>query len=115
MQCPRQRSRILISALAVLALVAFAPASVGSVRAGAATPTPGAPPATLDAVLQAGLDRGLTGVALRIERGDEVVFDGAAGLANREHETPLAPTDRFGIGSVTKTFTSVLVLQLVDE
>jgi D-alanyl-D-alanine carboxypeptidase len=80
----------------------------------AATPAAGAPPATLDAVLQAGLDRGLPGVALRVERGGKVVFDGAAGLASREQQTPLAPTDRFRVASVTKTFTAVLVLQLVD-
>jgi D-alanyl-D-alanine carboxypeptidase len=70
---------------------------------------------TLDEVLQAGLERGLPGVALRVERGGEVVFDGAAGLASRERRAPLAPTDRFRIASVTKTFTAVLVLQLVDE
>jgi D-alanyl-D-alanine carboxypeptidase len=80
----------------------------------AATPSPGAPPATLDAVLQAGLDRGIPGVALRVERGDEVIFDGAAGLASLEQQTPVAPTDRFGVGSITKTFTATLVLQLVD-
>jgi D-alanyl-D-alanine carboxypeptidase len=69
----------------------------------------------LDAVLQSGLDRGLPGVALRVERGDEVIFDRAAGFASLETQTPLATTDRFGIGSVTKTFTAVLILQLVDE
>jgi D-alanyl-D-alanine carboxypeptidase len=77
-------------------------------------PTPAAPPAPLDEVIQAGLDRGLTGVALRVERGDEVVFDGAGGFASLEDQTPLASTDRFRTGSVAKTFTAVLVLQLVD-
>jgi D-alanyl-D-alanine carboxypeptidase len=81
----------------------------------AATPTSGAPPATLEEVLRAGLDRGLVGVALRVERGDEVVFERAVGLASREHQTPLTPADRLRIASVTKTFTAVLVLQLVDE
>jgi D-alanyl-D-alanine carboxypeptidase len=73
------------------------------------------PPTTLDEVLQAGLEAGLTGVALRVERGDEVVFDAAAGFASLERETPLTPADRFRIASATKTFTAVLVLQLVDE
>src|SRR5215217_2766773 len=81
----------------------------------AATPAPDAPPATFDEVLQAGLDRGMPGIALRVERGDDVVFDGAAGFASREQRTPVATTDRFGVGSVTKTFTAALVLQLVDE
>src|SRR5688572_29692036 len=110
-----QRSMILISALAVLALVALGPVSVGSARAKDATSTPGAPPATLEEVLRAGLDRRLPGVALRVERGRAVVFDGAAGLASLEQQTPLVPTDRFGVGSVTKPFTAVLVLQLVDD
>jgi D-alanyl-D-alanine carboxypeptidase len=81
----------------------------------AATPSPPATAATLDEVLQAGIDRGLPGVALRVEQGDEVLFDEAAGLASRERQTPVVPADRFGVGSITKTFTAVLVLQLVDE
>lgn len=80
----------------------------------AATPSPSAPPATFDAVLQAGLDRGIPGVALRVERGGVGVFDGAAGLTSLEQQTPVAPGDRFGVGSITKTFTATLVLQLVD-
>ena len=80
-----------------------------------ATPVPGTPPATLDAVLQVGLDRGLPGIALRVERGDEGIFDGAAGFASRELQTPIVATDRFGVGSITKTFAAALVLQLVDE
>ncbi len=81
----------------------------------AAAPTADAAPGAWDAVLRAGLDRGLLGVALRVERGGEVLFNGAAGLATLEQQTPLAPTDRFRIASATKTFTATLVLQLVDE
>jgi D-alanyl-D-alanine carboxypeptidase len=68
-----------------------------------------------DDVLQAGLDQGLTGVALAVDQDGEILFAGAAGLANSEEQTPLSPTDRFRIYSITKTFTAVLVLQLVDE
>jgi D-alanyl-D-alanine carboxypeptidase len=81
----------------------------------AATPTLDEATAIFDEVLQAGLDRGLVGVVLRVERGDEVIFNGAAGLSSLEGQTPMVPTDRFRIASVTKTFTAVLVLQLVDE
>jgi len=66
-------------------------------------------------VLQAGIDKGLTGVALYAEQSDAVVFDGVAGLSDRETHTPLTSSDRFRIYSITKTFTAVLVLQLVDE
>jgi D-alanyl-D-alanine carboxypeptidase len=71
--------------------------------------------ATLDDVLKSGLDNGLPGITLRIERGDEVIYDKAVGLASIEQQTPLKTTDRFRIASVTKTFTAVLVLQLVGE
>ena len=39
----------------------------------------------------------------------------AAGLANAETRAPMRPGTRFRIGSVTKTFTAVVVLQLVGE
>src|SRR3712207_5373820 len=39
----------------------------------------------------------------------------AAGLADRGRSTPIAVTDRFRIYSITKTFTALVVLQLVDE
>jgi CubicO group peptidase (beta-lactamase class C family) len=118
------RRRLLSRAATATGLVLVAPIlgnpteSLAQARIGgrAAFPTtPDAPPATLDEVLQAGLAAGLTGIALRVERGDEVVFDAAAGLASLERETPLTPADRFRIASATKTFTAVLVLQLVDE
>jgi D-alanyl-D-alanine carboxypeptidase len=82
----------------------------------AATPTSGvAQTSGFDDVLQAGIDEGLTGVALAVDQDGEVLFDGVAGFANGEAQTPLAPTDRFRIYSITKTFTAVLVLQLVDD
>ena len=82
----------------------------------AATPTSGvARTSGFDDVLQAGISQGLTGVALAVHQDGEVLFDGVAGLANGEAQTPLAPTDRFRIYSITKTFTAVLVLQLVEE
>lgn len=40
---------------------------------------------------------------------------GATGMADVEAQIPMAPSDRFGIGSVTKTFTAAVVLQLVEE
>jgi D-alanyl-D-alanine carboxypeptidase len=71
--------------------------------------------ATLDAVLQAALDDGLPGIMLRIERGADVVYSGAAGVADIEDQTPLQVTDRLRIYSITKTFTAIVILQLVDE
>lgn len=40
---------------------------------------------------------------------------GASGVANLENNTPLQPSDRFQIGSITKTFVATTALQLVEE
>src|SRR5215208_5882816 len=89
--------------------------ALGLPRGTTAQDTGAVPDADFASVLQAGIDQGLTGVALSVEQGGEVLFDGVAGVANSEAQTPLAPTDRFRIYSITKTFTAVLILQLVDE
>jgi CubicO group peptidase (beta-lactamase class C family) len=69
----------------------------------------------LDDVLTAYVERGLPGVALRVERGGETLFSGAAGVASIEKQTPLRADDRFPIYSIAKTFTATVALQLVDE
>jgi D-alanyl-D-alanine carboxypeptidase len=64
--------------------------------------------------MQAFVDSGLTGVQLRVhdERGE---WAGSAG-ARRLGESAKPPTNgRFRVGSVTKTFTATVVLQLVAE
>ena len=84
-------------------------------RGTTAQDTGAVPDADFASVLQAGIDQGLTGVALSVDQGGEVLYGGVAGVANSEAQTPLAATDRFRIYSITKSFTAVLVLQLVDE
>src|SRR5256885_14289786 len=39
----------------------------------------------------------------------------AAGVSDRAHGTPMRVSDRFRVGSVTKTFVAAVVLQLVGE
>jgi D-alanyl-D-alanine carboxypeptidase len=86
-----------------------------TIPAGATPTANSAASSAFDDVLQEGVDQGLTGVALAVDQDGQLLFDGVAGLANGEAQTPLAPADRFRIYSITKTFTAVLVLQLVDE
>ena len=50
----------------------------------------------------------------RLPRG-ELVWSEAAGLANVEEERPASVDDQFRIGSITKTFVAVAILQLRDE
>ncbi|MGC9496273.1 serine hydrolase domain-containing protein [Streptomyces sp. WG7] len=73
-----------------------------------------------DPVLQALADQVVAdpnpnpGAFLLARHGSDERF-GAAGVADRSAGTPMAPDLRFRTGSVTKTFTATVVLQLVAE
>lgn len=54
------------------------------------------------------------GSALVAENG-KVIYKGAFGMANMEWGIPNTPDTRFRLGSITKQFTSMLVLQLVEQ
>jgi len=54
------------------------------------------------------------GSALVAEKG-EVILKKGYGLANREFGIPNTPDTKFRLGSITKQFTAVLVLQLVEQ
>jgi len=58
--------------------------------------------------------RQFNGSALIAERG-EVILSRGYGLANFEWSVPNASDTRFRVGSITKQFTAVIVLQLVEE
>ena len=42
-------------------------------------------------------------------------FEGASGSANLADDTPMSPDDAFRIGSITKMFTAVVIVQLAEE
>jgi CubicO group peptidase (beta-lactamase class C family) len=68
-----------------------------------------------DRVLQIRVNAGeFNGVAL-IARGDRVVYVRGFGSANREWSIPNAAETRFELGSITKQFTALLILQFVNE
>ncbi|WP_437737456.1 serine hydrolase domain-containing protein [Sorangium sp. So ce1335] len=101
---------------------ASAPAAGDSGGGLAGSPAPGGDAAACDRLagrLQAALDaavraQDLPGAAAAVDlRGCS--FRGAAGTANIEARTPLAPGDLFRAGSITKTFVSTLVLMLRAE
>ena len=69
---------------------------------------------------QAALDRLQTdqqvpGVSAVVGRGDQVLFAGASGLADIESARPATPDTVFYAGSLSKIFTAVLTLQLVEQ
>jgi D-alanyl-D-alanine carboxypeptidase len=58
---------------------------------------------------------GIPGIAAAVATRDSVVWSGVAGMADLEAGTPVRPNMLFGIGSITKTFVAVVILQLAQE
>ena len=55
-----------------------------------------------------------SGVAL-VSQGDSIVFHGAVGFADVGLGVKNTPSTRFRVASITKIFTSILVLQMADQ
>ncbi|HMR21775.1 MAG TPA: serine hydrolase domain-containing protein [Micropruina sp.] len=53
--------------------------------------------------------------AVRVETGEECLFEAAFGMADRAHGIPNTPQTRFGMASGSKTFTALAVLSLVAD
>jgi len=69
----------------------------------------------IEAVVQDYIDLGIfSGIILVAEKGN-IQFHKAYGLANRETKAPNTINTLFDIGSMNKTFTSIVVKQLVAE
>jgi len=56
----------------------------------------------------------LPGAALAISHGNRLIYARGFGRADREAREPVGPTSLFRIASVTKPFTSAVVMQLVE-
>jgi len=65
-------------------------------------------------LLDLSVRRGLPGAVMLVETPDSL-WIGTAGLADIGTEVSMQVTDRFRIASITKTFVTVVVLQLVEE
>lgn len=69
----------------------------------------------LDEAIRAEMDRGqVPGIAVGVYKDGETELAGY-GTVNIETSYPVLPETLFQIGSISKTFTATLVLQLVDE
>ena len=55
------------------------------------------------------------GVAAAVATPRGIAWSGAAGWSNLEARRPMRPDELFGIGSITKTFVSVILHQLASE
>lgn len=58
---------------------------------------------------------GVTSVQYALIDNGEIVISGVAGVNDKSSSTPVTETNMYGIGSVSKIFTTVAVLQLVEE
>ncbi len=55
------------------------------------------------------------GLSVGVARGDDVVFLQGFGTADLENDVPVTPDGVFRIGSITKMFTAVAILRLVEQ
>lgn len=60
-------------------------------------------------------EKSIPGVTLSIELPNGEVWHTAAGLADTKTKEAMTPLHQFRIGSATKSFTGMLIMQLVDE
>ncbi|MEU7065496.1 serine hydrolase domain-containing protein [Streptomyces sp. NPDC046161] len=108
--------RLAVSAALIAVVTGLAPAATA--HAAPAAPTVTSPPAPdTDALTRALRDTtaaGAPGAMVRLT-GPTGVRTRAVGVEDRTTGAAMDPNSRFRIGSVTKTFSSVVLLQLVDE
>ncbi|MFF4899613.1 serine hydrolase domain-containing protein [Streptomyces sp. NPDC001068] len=102
---------VALSLLAVPAHAAPTKAGAGP-RPAAALPAPDT--AGMAAVLNSVVAKGAPGAMARIDDG-ATVHKTTRGVADRSTRRVITTGDRFRVGSVTKTFSAVVLLQLVDE
>ena len=69
----------------------------------------------IDRIFDAAAPGGGPGCVVGVQRGGELLFRGAYGLASLELAVPLTPRSRFRIASVSKQFTVTAVLMLAAQ
>lgn len=99
------------SILAVtVALVLISPALVGQQKA-----VPDSVPGRIDALVQKYVAFEQFNSSILVARDHGVILKKGYGMANFEWSIPNTPDTRFRLGSCTKQFTSMLIMQLVEE
>ncbi|TWX53652.1 serine hydrolase domain-containing protein [Colwellia hornerae] len=68
-----------------------------------------------DAILTKHVKNNGPGVAVIVSRGDQVLYQGARGMANVELDVPLSVVSVFRLGSITKQFTAAGILLLQEQ
>jgi D-alanyl-D-alanine carboxypeptidase len=91
-----------------------APDATTAVPAGGASTSTGFAPAKLHSALDAVHRAGVPGVYAEVRDADRT-WRGAAGVADLGTGRPVRPDMRHRVGSITKTFTAVAVMQQVEQ
>ena len=71
--------------------------------------------AEFEALLESGVAQGLPGVGLLVHDPQLGYWTGTRGMADFATHAPLAPCNRFQVGSITKTFIATAIMLLVDQ
>jgi D-alanyl-D-alanine carboxypeptidase len=69
----------------------------------------------LQSMLDEAPSLGIPGISVAIATRHGLTWTGASGVANLQSAQPVTANMLFGIGSITKTFVAVVILQLVEE
>jgi CubicO group peptidase (beta-lactamase class C family) len=104
----RMRRTVSMAAIAVFVLAPLVPGDA----AHAADPDLGQ---RIDRLMTSNYPAGEPGAAVLAARDGEIVFRGAYGLANVELQVPVRPEHVFGLASVTKLFTALGAMMLVED
>ncbi len=72
-------------------------------------------PSQFDAMIQEKYKTGEPGAAALVAKGNDVLYRKAFGMADLENNVSLTPNHVFEIGSITKQFTAVAILMLLEE
>ncbi|WP_256638921.1 serine hydrolase domain-containing protein [Streptomyces murinus] len=103
-----------VSRGAVLGAVALSLLAVPAVKSAAAEGLPAPDTAGLTAVLRSAVAQGAPGALARVD-DHGTMYRTTYGYADRGTRRAMDAGDRFRVGSVTKSFSAVVLLQLVDE
>jgi CubicO group peptidase (beta-lactamase class C family)/uncharacterized protein YneR len=70
---------------------------------------------SIDKILEGKFNAGTPGTAVLVAKNGEIIYQKAFGMANLELEVPMHNRHVFRIGSITKQFTAVAILQLMEQ
>ena len=60
-------------------------------------------------------ETGVPGAGISLVRADKVEWEGGIGLADRDRKTPVTADTHFRVGSVSKTFVAIALVQLAED